>query len=161
MLFIKTSTLRPANILLSQDEIPVLVDFGFAERCSNFAAPTSFQSNLAYGTPEYLSPERARGTLHDTRKSDIYSLGITFFEILVGRTPFEDDDGCELSTPIELERYWEKSNSGMWLGEWNMSAGTLLLFSKHPVDLAHMHKSNGTAIETNDDAGSDYETHCH
>lgn len=109
---------RPANILLSASNTPVLVDFGFAQKYELSPPPSSksapshtnplsqssssnttnsshsqaqkpFHSNLSYGTPEYLSPERARGLPHDTRKSDVWSLGVTFFEILVGRTPFE------------------------------------------------------------------------
>lgn len=43
-------------------------------------------------TREYLSPERSRGELHDERLSDIWALGVTFFEIATGRTPFEHDD---------------------------------------------------------------------
>lgn len=48
-------------------------------------------STLAWGTPEYLSPERAASQFHDERLSDIWALGVTMYEIVVGRTPFEKD----------------------------------------------------------------------
>jgi serine/threonine-protein kinase GIN4 len=106
----------------------VLVDFGFAEKY-DMGSPKAFRSNLAYGTPEvscdtstrfsvrltcqfqYLSPERARGHYHDTRKSDVWSLGITFFEILIGRTPFEHVEGEQFSTKEDLEKYWARTVS--------------------------------------------------
>ncbi|KAF8349484.1 hypothetical protein F5887DRAFT_1235165 [Amanita rubescens] len=112
--------IKPANILLSEKSIPVLVDFGFAEKY-DLRSSTAFHSNLAYGTPEYLSPERARGLLHDTRKSDVWSLGITFFEIMTGRTPFEYSDGEQFTTKEELEQYWARTLRGKWVGAWNMS----------------------------------------
>ena len=69
-----------------------------------------------------MSPERARGLPHDTRKSDVWSLGVTFFEILVGRTPFELADGSEtFSTKDDLERYWARTLRGKWVGSWRMS----------------------------------------
>ncbi|EGN98503.1 hypothetical protein SERLA73DRAFT_110041 [Serpula lacrymans var. lacrymans S7.3] len=107
--------IKPANILLSPQSVPVLVDFGFAEKY-DLSSPKAFHSNLAYGTPEYLSPERARGLPHDTRKSDIWSLGVTFFEILVGRTPFEYEEGEQFSTKEDLEKYWTRTMRGKWVG---------------------------------------------
>ncbi|KAF9568731.1 kinase-like protein [Agrocybe pediades] len=114
--------IKPANILLSYKDVPVLVDFGFAEKY-DLESDTAFHSNLSYGTPEYLAPERARGLPHDTRKSDVWSLGVTFFEVLVGRTPFEHADGKLLDTPAELEKYWARTLRGKWLGTWNFSKG--------------------------------------
>ena len=86
---------------------------------------------------QYLSPERARGHYHDTRKSDVWSLGITFFEILVGRTPFEHVEGEQFSTKEDLEKYWSRTVSqivqtfikgtqlcqvrGKWVGSYKMS----------------------------------------
>ncbi|KAG6330771.1 hypothetical protein ID866_8318 [Astraeus odoratus] len=112
--------IKPANILLSPANVPVLVDFGFAEKY-DMTSPKAFHSNLAYGTPEYLSPERARGMPHDTRKSDVWSLGVTFFEILVGRTPFEYEEGEVFEKKEDLERYWERTMRGKWVGSYTMS----------------------------------------
>ncbi|KAG2360673.1 hypothetical protein BDR07DRAFT_1411994 [Suillus spraguei] len=111
--------IKPANILLSHKNIPVLVDFGFAEKY-DLSSPKAFHSNLTYGTPEYLSPERARGLPHDTRKSDIWSLGVTFFEILVGRTPFEYEEGEQFASKADLEKYWGRTMRGKWVGAYTI-----------------------------------------
>lgn len=95
------------------------VDFGFA----NLYDPSktyAYQSNQSWGTPEYLAPERARGDLHDERVSDIWSLGVTFFEIATGRTPFEHDEE-QFLTKDELEVYYHRTMSGTWIGSWTIS----------------------------------------
>ena len=63
---------------------------------------------------QYLSPERARGLPHDTRKSDIWALGVTFFEILVGRTPFEYEEGEQFANKADLEKYWGRTVSTLF-----------------------------------------------
>jgi serine/threonine-protein kinase GIN4 len=84
--------IKPSNILLSSDDSAVLCDFGFA-RQNKPAKDTGdaqviippFHSKLSYGTPEYLAPERAKAQMHDERLSDIWSLGVTLYEVVVGR----------------------------------------------------------------------------
>ena len=79
--------LKPANILVTPDDLVKVTDFGIV-KVRGVKGGTQMGFNP--GTPEYMSPEQARGRELDQR-SDIYSLGIVFYEMLTGHVPFEDD----------------------------------------------------------------------
>ncbi len=79
--------IKPANLMVGRDGILKVVDFGLA-KLNDDASLT--QSGTMMGTPTYMAPEIARGTGGDFR-SDIYSLGVTFFHMLAGFPPFEAD----------------------------------------------------------------------
>jgi serine/threonine-protein kinase len=79
--------LKPANIVVTPDDVVKVTDFGIV-KVRGVKGGTQMGFNP--GTPEYMSPEQARGRELDQR-SDIYSLGIVFYEMLTGHVPFEDD----------------------------------------------------------------------
>jgi tetratricopeptide (TPR) repeat protein len=83
--------LKPANILVDDTGRAFITDFGVA-RSLAVAGPT--QTGGIVGTPDYLSPEQARGEAVDGR-SDIYALGLLLFEMLSGRLPFGGDSYAE------------------------------------------------------------------
>ena len=85
---------KPANILLRNDGTPVLVDFGIAKLMESDAKLT--KTGTSIGTPHYMSPEQIQGMEIDGR-SDIYSLGVVFFEMLEGRTPYEGTDSIVIA----------------------------------------------------------------
>lgn len=82
--------LKPSNVLIDQEDQPRITDFGLAKRLESGSNLTV--SGQVLGSPNYMSPEQAagkRGVL--TRRSDIYSLGAMFYEMLTGRPPFIGD----------------------------------------------------------------------
>lgn len=80
--------IKPDNIMFDELGDAVLTDFGIAK--AKFASRMTATGTLI-GTPHYMSPEQLKGKEVDGR-SDIYSLGIMFYEALTGRVPFEGDD---------------------------------------------------------------------
>jgi serine/threonine protein kinase len=77
---------KPSNILLSDQEWPLLADFGLAKVLTGLDKPVT-QSGASMGTPAYVAPEQARGLAIDQR-ADIYSLGVVLYEMVAGRLPF-------------------------------------------------------------------------
>ena len=84
--------IKPTNVLLTGDGRPILSDYGLARMLEWSARLT--RSHTVLGTPEYMSPEQAMGRTAD-RRSDLYSLGIMVYEMLLGRTPFRADAPLE------------------------------------------------------------------
>jgi len=82
---------KPGNIMLDQERRVVLIDLGFAAEGAARCAQDS-----SVGTVAYLSPEQARGGAEADIRSDIYSLGISLFHVLVGRLPFQGSDDREI-----------------------------------------------------------------
>jgi DNA-binding NarL/FixJ family response regulator len=77
--------LKPQNVMLRENDEVVLIDFGLAKNISN--ATHSTRAGTLRGSPYFMSPEQAQGEVVDAR-SDIYSLGVIFFEMLMHRKPF-------------------------------------------------------------------------
>jgi len=78
--------LKPGNIMLRKNGSIALIDFGLAKRAKLASAITD--KGEIFGTPYYMSPEQGHGSDVDER-SDIYSLGVVFFELLTGNKPFK------------------------------------------------------------------------
>ena len=77
--------LKPANVMLREDNSPVLIDFGLARRSLDEVGNTGVGQVL--GSPYYISPEQAQGQRVDVR-TDLYSLGVMFYEMLTGQRPY-------------------------------------------------------------------------
>jgi len=88
--------IKPSNIVITPDNQKKLMDFGLAKE----ELDTSITVHgTILGTPCYLSPEQARGEIQIDVRSDIYSLGITFYHAVVGEPPF-----CEFNTTLMLTK---------------------------------------------------------
>jgi len=85
--------IKPSNIMIDAAGRPKVMDFGIAY--VSYANTKLTRDGSIIGTPEYLSPEQCEGKTVDQR-SDIYSLGVTLYELLSGKTPYEAD------TPVSM-----------------------------------------------------------
>ncbi|GAA4054203.1 Stk1 family PASTA domain-containing Ser/Thr kinase [Nonomuraea soli] len=81
--------IKPANVMITRNGDVKVMDFGIARAMADSAA-TMTQTAQVIGTAQYLSPEQARGERVDAR-SDIYSTGCVFYELLTGQPPFTGD----------------------------------------------------------------------
>ncbi len=86
--------IKPENILFRDDDASVLSDFGVAKTLSSASNMTN--AGTVVGTPHYMSPEQARGKPIDGR-SDLYSLGVVFFEMLTGSVPYRADEAVAIA----------------------------------------------------------------
>lgn len=94
--------IKPSNILFRADGAAVLTDFGIAKSLQHDNNTTL--AGVVMGTPNYMSPEQSTGKPLDGR-SDIYSLGVVFYQMLTGSLPYEGEDSMavalqHITTPI-------------------------------------------------------------
>ena len=98
---------KPGNILLDTDGKPYVADFGLALKEENVGKGPNYA-----GTPAYMCPEQARGEGHRVDgRSDIFSLGVVFYELLAGRRPFRAE-----SAESSWSRFprWNHVRPGKW-----------------------------------------------
>jgi len=131
--------IKPQNILLTHDGQVKVTDFGIARQSSS---NTMTQTGTVLGSVHYLSPEQARGQEAGPR-ADLYALGVTLFEMLTGRLPFDSDNPVAVAmqhvqNSPPLPRQFNRSISP------NLEAIVLRLLAKNP---AERYADAGTAAE--------------
>lgn len=85
--------LKPQNVLINEDGVVKITDFGIAIALSETSIT---QTNSMLGSVHYISPEQARGSMA-TNQSDIYAIGIILYEILTGKVPFDGESAVTIA----------------------------------------------------------------
>ncbi|WP_372365210.1 serine/threonine-protein kinase [Candidatus Uabimicrobium sp. HlEnr_7] len=107
--------IKPANIMVSKGSEPKVTDFGLAKMPS---AASLSQSGQVVGTPSYMAPEQVEGKPVDNR-SDLYSLGITLYEMLCANLPFKGDNLYNImmahvhKNPVDIGKYNSKIDEAL------------------------------------------------
>jgi serine/threonine protein kinase len=107
--------IKPENIMFRKNGVPVILDFGIAKAVGSMTKLT--KTGMSIGTPHYMSPEQGRGKTLDHR-SDIYSLGVVFYEMLTGKVPYDADDSItvaimHIQEPVPRLPKWKQKFQGL------------------------------------------------
>ncbi len=99
--------IKPSNVLISKDNQVYLTDFGLARMAQS--SDKTLTTDMMIGTPQYISPEQALAKQDLDTRTDIYSLGVVIYELLVGKVPFTADTPFaivhdHIYTPLPLPR---------------------------------------------------------
>jgi serine/threonine protein kinase len=91
--------LKPENIFVTKDfrgdEVVKIVDFGIAKLIDEQGSEKLTRQGIVFGTPRYMAPEQAAGGKLDER-TDLYAVGLIFYELLAGHPPFQSDEAAQL-----------------------------------------------------------------
>jgi eukaryotic-like serine/threonine-protein kinase len=85
--------LKPSNLMVLADGTLKLTDFGIAKDLDSTALTSA---NCTVGTASYMSPEQCKGEREITNKSDLYSLGVVFYELITGHKPFQAESALDM-----------------------------------------------------------------
>ena len=91
--------LKPENVIITQDGVPHLMDFGIAVESAVY---TGEKEDTVPGTPQFLAPELLRGE-NPSIRTDIYAMGVLLYEMFTGQVPFDDADTAKLVRRVIME----------------------------------------------------------
>ena len=97
--------IKPHNVLISTDGDVKLTDFGIAKMSDEKLSTEITSPGTVIGTPAYMSPEQFSDSKTITYQSDIYSLGVVFYEMLTGERPFKNEFSPEVLSAIMKGKY--------------------------------------------------------
>ena len=141
--------IKPTNVLIDdRDGQAKLADFGLARIASSQTRVTTDQS--VFGTPEYMSPEQARGESDIDHRADLYAAGIVLYEMLTGRLPFASDAPSAVIHKI-LHEQPTPPRSVVASADRHLADLALRLMAKRPE---HRFQSAAEALATLEQGGS-------